>query len=696
MGKAVKAGTRWGQALAAMLTGPRAVQLPPIRRKLMFEALEERLLLSGNPLATVSAAGLLQAQFTTDADQVLVQQVGTAVDGGAIIDLSTTGLTERYGSAATGIQGVDLKGLSGNDSFKLVGLTVDAGIDGGEGSDTLNGQDADSTWDLAGTNAGTLTSTGKVTFTQIENLVGGSHADDFVFADQAGIEGTVDGGLGGNSLDYAAYLSAITVNLGLLTASGTGGVLHFATLTGGAAFDTLVDTAADTLWRVTGSDAGEIRDVVSFTGIENLTGAAQNQDGFVIEAEGSIRGLLSGGTGCADNLIVAKGADLDYAIVNVANTAAATVVIYGKTLQLAGLEPILATAAGVTTISGSSYTDKFLLESVDAGNMRIRSSGADFFDVVTGTVVSVLAFANPASALNLSLGGGKDTLTLGTIDAGFAASLTYNGGADDDALAGRDLANNWNISATNAGTLARFAGSDYHRGCRAGPGSRTRRGAHAGVRHAAGGVGGASAQGCALVREHPGFDRHDCIWLPAPGADGTCDDLLAQIEHLARQVGDDLGEHPDQHHRQHHQEEERQGRPRDIEHVLAGQPLQHEQVEAHRRGHLRHLDHQHDIDAEPQEIDAGGLDRGQDHRGGQHDHRDAVKEHAQDDEQHREHGDQLPRLKALRADPGGHGARNAGEAHRHGEKRGTGQDEGDHARGAHGAHHAAGEGLFGQ
>ena len=37
----------------------------------------------------------------------------------------------------------------------------------------------------------------------MQNLTGGAGADTFVFADGAGIDGTIDGGDGTNTLDYA-------------------------------------------------------------------------------------------------------------------------------------------------------------------------------------------------------------------------------------------------------------------------------------------------------------------------------------------------------------------------------------------------------------------------------------------------------------------------------------------------------------
>ena len=55
------------------------------------------------------------------------------------------------------------------------------------------------------------------------------------------------------------------------------------------------------------------------------------------------------------------------------------------------------------------------------------------------------------------------------------------------------------------------------------------------------------------------------------------------------------------------QKEERQRRLGDDVGILAAHGLQHEQVEADRRRDLRHLHHQHDEDAEPDQIEAGRL-----------------------------------------------------------------------------------------
>ena len=75
-------------------------------------------------------------------------------------------------------------------------------VDGSAGVGTLVAPDTNNTWYVTGQNQGTL---GLVSFINVPNLKGGSLDDLFVFSDQAGVAGVIDGGLGANTLDYNAF-----------------------------------------------------------------------------------------------------------------------------------------------------------------------------------------------------------------------------------------------------------------------------------------------------------------------------------------------------------------------------------------------------------------------------------------------------------------------------------------------------------
>ena len=57
------------------------------------------------------------------------------------------------------------------------------------------------------------------------------------------------------------------------------------TIDGGAGRDTLLGTASQAAWRITGQDAGEVARV-RFSGVETLQGAADNEDVFSFDAAG--------------------------------------------------------------------------------------------------------------------------------------------------------------------------------------------------------------------------------------------------------------------------------------------------------------------------------------------------------------------------------------------------------------------------
>ncbi len=85
-----------------------------------------------------------------------------------------------------------------------------------------------------------------------------------------GVTGLIDGGLGANGLIYASWRGPVVVNLTLGTATGTGGVQRFQSITGGIGDDLLVgDGTANTLVGGTGRDV-----LMGGGGADSLNGGA--------------------------------------------------------------------------------------------------------------------------------------------------------------------------------------------------------------------------------------------------------------------------------------------------------------------------------------------------------------------------------------------------------------------------------------
>ena len=77
------------------------------------------------------------------------------------------------------------------------------------------------------------------------------------------------------------------------------------TFAGGPGNDSLVAHVTETTWNVTSPNAGTLEEQV-FVEIENLVGAAANEDIFVFDEAGSISGIVEGGANGFDSIVLAE------------------------------------------------------------------------------------------------------------------------------------------------------------------------------------------------------------------------------------------------------------------------------------------------------------------------------------------------------------------------------------------------------
>jgi hypothetical protein len=130
-----------------------------------------------------------------------------------------------------------------NDIFQVNDLTAAPAmkIDAGNGSNTLVGPNQPTTWTITGANSGKL---GPISFSHVQNLVGGSASDVFKFGPNGSLSGSINGGGGGDWLDYSAYTAPVAVNLA--TGTGTsvaGGINNIQNVHGGNHGNTLTGNA---------------------------------------------------------------------------------------------------------------------------------------------------------------------------------------------------------------------------------------------------------------------------------------------------------------------------------------------------------------------------------------------------------------------------------------------------------------------
>lgn len=129
----------------------------------------------------------------------------------AVTVMNVPGITGTLG--LTNIQNVT--GGSGNDVFMLNGGTLSGSINGGGGTNTLVADGTNNTWNINGTNTGSVTGISG-NFSNIQNITGSSTSNNtFVFAQGAAITGSINGGslANTNTLNYSGYSSPMTITL---------------------------------------------------------------------------------------------------------------------------------------------------------------------------------------------------------------------------------------------------------------------------------------------------------------------------------------------------------------------------------------------------------------------------------------------------------------------------------------------------
>ena len=309
----------------------------------------------------------------------------------------------------------NLTGGTANDTFTFSpGAGVGGVINGGAGTDTVAGPDDANAWAVTNFNAGTLNGT---VFNGVENLTGGTGADTFAFAAGRSVAGVVDGGNGDDSLDYSAYTTAVTVNLGSQTATGTGGITGIEAVAGGTAADTLIGANVASAWTLTGTNAGVVNGL-TYSKVENITGGAA-ADTFGFADGATITGRINGGPG-ADTL--------DYSAFTTGVTVNLALSTATGTAGVLGIEGMIG-GAGADAFFAANTANSWALTGPDAGTLN------------------GFAFAGVES---LTGGAAADVFTL-SVGAGASGALA--GGSGIDTVVGPDAANAWAITAANAGTV---------------------------------------------------------------------------------------------------------------------------------------------------------------------------------------------------------------------------------------------------
>ncbi|HEX6131474.1 MAG TPA: hypothetical protein VF044_07060, partial [Actinomycetota bacterium] len=228
-------------------------------------------------------------------------------------------------------------------------------------------------------------------------------------------DGTVDAialaGLTGISLAGGSLDDTLRVEL---TGDAPVGIVF----DGGAGTDTLAGPGGPRTWTVDGAGAGTVGGL-RFAGVENLLGAAGNDDTFVFEGAGSLAGVAHGGDGGWDTLVLASG-DFARVVYEITGAQSGTIARDGDLLAYDGLEPIEDDTPGAKVVNGSVLGDDVL---------TIRDAGGAL--EVAPAVGEKHVFSN-ASSITVNGFGGSDRFVIESLPAG--PTLILDGGSGTDSV----------------------------------------------------------------------------------------------------------------------------------------------------------------------------------------------------------------------------------------------------------------------
>jgi len=300
-------------------------------------------------------------------------------------------------------------------------------VDGGTGTNELQGPDSDAAWQILGSNTGKLN--GK-NFTNFASITGGSKDDTFVIGPDASLTGKLDGGridpddLSVNSLDYSTRGAAVEVDLSTTQAPGFPVLANMNRFVGQGTASKLkgpIPAADQATWLITGANSGEVAGT-KFEGFAHLAGQDSLNDAFVLKPNGSISGLIDGGILGLDGIAVelTNGDLLAYQPTG-ADIAGQTN-LSGKAISFSGLdlyEPLSGTdQRRIFTGSIFDRSVEFLDADLNSsGQSMLRFQGLSF---TSGS--NSYAFPNPTQLLYVNLGSGPDRIVEVSMDPGLATN----------------------------------------------------------------------------------------------------------------------------------------------------------------------------------------------------------------------------------------------------------------------------------
>ena len=375
------------------------------------------------------------------------------------VSVTVDGLTTSRPLAQ--VSSLSITSGAGNDSFTIGAISIPVSLDGGDGTDTLNGPAADSSWSITGLGGGTV---GGVAFAGFENVAGApNNKDTFVFGPTGSLAGIVDGGADGfDSIEFDGTAATIVATI---TAIDSGTVLRDGVLTTYAGMEPAAMSCTTCV--VDGTSGSETFTIKQDADPTKLDVVVSSGETHVFTNIGSTLNLTIDGKEGDDTLIlqslpaafigqlVFDGGDGNDTLIGKAS---------GSTWTLDGTDSGTLDGASFSAIEnlmgGDTGADSFTIG--DPAKLDgIIDGGAGAGDTVTGPDVDTtweITSANAGATLTVhftrieQLVGGS-AVDAFSIDQGAWISGGINGGGGSDAIVAPNTANQWLVGGANAGTV---------------------------------------------------------------------------------------------------------------------------------------------------------------------------------------------------------------------------------------------------
>jgi hypothetical protein len=402
---------------------------------------------SGNDVVNVGSGGStstldpVQAALTIDSQssQTALNVNDQGSTTGQTYTLTSTTLSRSGAAPITydPVTNLNINAGSGNDSIVVTGTAPGTLVtfNGDGGTNTLKGPDFTSRFNITSLNGGTI---GNVTFSSVQNLVGGSAPDVFAFQTGGGLNGSINGGTGTNKLDYSAYRGNIAVDLPLSKATGVdGSILRIQNVIGSMGNDVIVgDANANLLQGGTGQNI-----IIGGAGPDRIVGGGGDN-------------ILIGGTTIWDTNTTALAAifqewnNTSLGFDQRVNALRQGIVVGGHTYAL-NSSTVFSDSSPDSLIGGPGRNWFFVDfdDVIDNGNGPGLSDRVTRVGPVVATTLLVSGFpaaVTPGTAHNFTV---TALDSIGNVATGYRGTITFTS-SDNQAV----LPTNYHFTAADAGT----------------------------------------------------------------------------------------------------------------------------------------------------------------------------------------------------------------------------------------------------